>query len=62
MNDTSKGEPLSEKTYKDVIAHLKNENKDIFRHIINAGQEFQNAMYVYMGDFMEQEMVPDSYD
>ena len=38
MKDTTKGEPLSEKTYKDVIAHLKKKNKNMFRHINKAGQ------------------------
>ena len=62
MKDTTKGQPLSEKTYKDVIAHLKKNNKKMFRHINKAGQDFQNAMFVYMADFMSQEMVPDTYD
>ena len=35
---------------------------NMFRNINKAGQEFKNAMYVYMADFMEQEMVPDTYD
>ena len=62
MKDTTKEEPLSEKTYKDVIAHLKKKNKNMFRHINKAGQDFQNAMFVYVADFMSQEMVPDTYD
>ena len=31
LKDTTKGEPLSEKTYKDVLAHLKKKNKKMFR-------------------------------
>ena len=34
----------------------------MFRHINKAGQYFQDAMYIYMGDFMANEMVPDTYD
>ena len=34
----------------------------MFRHISKAGEEFQDAMFIYMGDFMAQEMVPDTYD
>ena len=62
MKDTTKGEPLSVKTYKDVLKHLKNKNKNMFRHINKAGEEFQDAMFIYMGDFMAQEMVPNTYD
>ena len=32
----------------------------MFCHINKAGQDFQNAMFVYMADFMPQEMVPDT--
>ena len=48
MKDTTKGVPLSEKTYKDVLNHLKKKNKKVFRHINKAGQDFQDAMFVYM--------------
>ena len=34
----------------------------MFRHLDKAGEEFQDAMYVYMGGYMEQEMVPDTFD
>ena len=34
----------------------------MFRHITKAGQYFQDAMYIYMADFMNNEMVPDTYD
>ena len=34
----------------------------MFLYINKAGEEFQNAKYIYMGDFMAQEMVPDTYD
>ena len=34
----------------------------MFRHINKAGQDFQNAMFVYMAHFMSQEMVSDTYD
>ena len=62
MKDTTKGEPLSVKTYKDVLKHLKNRNKDMFRHINKAGEEFQDTMFIYKGDFMAQQMVPNTYD
>ena len=62
MKDTTKGEPLSEKTYKDVLNYLNKKNKKMFRHINKAGQDFQDAMFVYMSDFMSQEMVPDTYN
>ena len=41
MNDTTKGEPLSMKTYKDVLKHLKKKNKKMFRHINKSGELFQ---------------------
>ena len=34
----------------------------MFCHITKAGQYFQDAMYIYMADFMNNEMVPDTYD
>ena len=40
MNETTKGEPLSEKTYKDMIAHLKDLKTNMFRHINQVGPEF----------------------
>ena len=43
------------KNIKNVKAHLKKKNKNMFRHI-------NNAMVVYMADFLSQEMVPDTYD
>ena len=49
-------------TYKTVIKHLKNKNKNMFHHINKAGTYFQDAMFIYMADFMAQEMVPDTYD
>ena len=54
IKDTTKGEPLSVKTYKDV----RTKNKNIFHHINKAGEEFQDAMFIYMA----QEMVPDTHD
>ena len=62
MKDITKGEPLSAKTYKAVLKHLKNKNKNMFRHITKAGQYFQDAMYIYMADFMDNELVPDTYN
>ena len=62
MNNTTKEEPLSKKTYKDMLKHLKNKNKNMFCHINKAGEEFQDAISIYMGDFMAQEIVPDTYD
>ena len=61
MKDTTKGEPLMVKTYKAVLKHLKKKNKNMFRHITKAGQYFQDAMYIYMADFMDNELVPDTY-
>ena len=34
----------------------------MLRHINKAGEEFQDTMFIYMGDFMAQEMVPDTND
>ena len=62
MNDTTKGEPLTMETYKTVLKHLKNKDKNKFRHINKAGAYFQNATFIYMADFMAQEMVPDTSD
>ena len=62
MNDTTKGEPLALETYKAVLKHLKKKKKNMFRHITKAGQYFQDAMYIYMADFMDNELVPDTYD
>ena len=61
MNDTTKGEPLRVKTYKDVLKHLKNKNKNMFRHINKSGEQFQYAMFIYLGDFIAQEIVPYTY-
>ena len=60
MKDKTKGEPLSLKTYKAVLKHIK--NKSMFRHINKAGALFKQAMYVYMSHFMNNELVPDTYD
>ena len=46
MKDKTKGAPLSAKTYKAVLKHLKNKNKNMFRHITKAGQYFQDAMFI----------------
>ena len=46
MNDT---------TYKDVLKHLKKKS-------YKCGELFQDAMFIYMADFMAQEIVPDTYD
>ena len=56
----TKGEPLSVKTNQDVLKHLK--NKNMFCQINKLGTHFQNAMFIYMADFMAQEIVPDTYD
>ena len=34
----------------------------MFRHITKAGQDFQDAMFDDMSDFMSHEMLPDTYD
>ena len=34
----------------------------MFRHIIKAGMDFQDAMFDYMADFIFNKMVPDTYD
>ena len=62
IKDNTNGEPLSEKTYRDVLNHLQKKYKRMFRHIKKAGQDFQDIMFVYMSDFMFQEMVPDTYN
>ena len=59
MKDATKGEPLSDKTYKDVLKLLKRKNKKMFRNIT---KDFQDAMFDYVSDFMSYEMVPDTYD
>ena len=46
--------------YKTILKHLKNKNKNMFCHINEAGPYFQDAMFIYMADFMAQEMVPDT--
>ena len=48
MKDKTKGDPLSAKTYKAVLKHLKKKNKNTFHHITKAGQYFQDALYIYM--------------
>ena len=60
IKDTTKGEPLTVEKYNTVLKHLTNKNKNMFRHINK--QFFQDAMYLYMVDFMANEMVPDTYD
>ena len=62
IKDTTKGEPLNLETYKTVLKHLKNKNENMFLHITKAGQYFQDAMFIYMADFMENELVTDTYD
>ena len=59
MKDTTKGEPLSDKTYRDVLKLLKRKNKKMFRNIT---KDFQDAMFDYMADFIFNEMVPDTYE
>ena len=34
----------------------------MFCHINKAGQFFQGAMYIYMSNFMNNELVPDTFD
>ena len=62
MKDKTKGERLSLKTYKAVLKHIKKKNKNMFRHINRAGEQFKQAMFVYMSHFMNNELVPDTYD
>ena len=62
MKDKTKGERLSIKTYKAVLKHIKKKNKNMFRHINKAGEQFKHAMFVYMSHFMNNELVPDTYD
>ena len=62
MNDTTKGKPLAIKNVQDVLKHLKKKNKNMFRHINKSGTFFQDAVFIYLADFMAQEMVPDTYD
>ena len=56
------GEPLTDKTYRKVLKHLKKRNKKMFRHITKAGMDFQDAIFDYMADFIYHEMVPERYD
>ena len=46
MNDTTKGEPLTVKTYQDVLKHLKKKEKNMFRHINKSGTLFQDALFI----------------
>ena len=55
-------EPLTDKNYRDVLAHLKKSNKNIFRQITKAGMDFQDAIFNYMADFLFNEMLLDTYD
>ena len=55
-------EPLKKETYRKVLKHLKKNNKKMFRHINKAGQEFQDAMFEYMADLVNNETVPEQYD
>ena len=48
MKDKTKGEPLSLKTYKAVLKHIKKKNKKMFRRINKAGELFKQVMYIYM--------------
>ena len=32
----------------------------MFRHLTKAGQYFQDAMHIYIADFMDNELVPDT--
>ena len=34
----------------------------MFRHINKAGELFKQAMFTYMSHFMNNELVPDTYD
>ena len=52
-------EPLKDKTYRKVLAHLKKRNKRMFRHITKAGMDFQDAIFDYMADLIYYEMVPE---
>ena len=52
MNDTTKGEPLTVKTFKYVLTHLKNKNKKMYRHINRSGEQFQHPrchVYIHGG-------------
>ena len=62
MKDNTKGETLSLKTYKAVLKHIKKKKKNIFRHINKTGELFKHTMYVYMSKFMNNELVPDTYN
>ena len=62
MKDKTKGERLSMKTYKAVLKHIKNKNENMFCHINKAGELFKQAMFTYMSRFMNNELVPDTYD
>ena len=53
-------EPLETSTWRKVLIHFK--NKDMFRHINKAGQDFADAMFDYMADFIFNKLVPDTYD
>ena len=62
MTGEKKGEKLQIKTWKAVLKHIKNKNKNMFRHLNKAGEGFKYAMFIFMSHLMNNELVPDTYD
>ena len=48
MSRQTKGEKLSIDTWKAVLKHIKQKNKNMFRHLNKAGDRFKYAMYMFM--------------
>ena len=45
MKDLTKGEKLKMKTYKAVLKHITNKNKNMFCLINKPGEQFKYAMF-----------------
>ena len=62
MSRQTKGDKLSLDTWKAVLKHIKQKNKNMFRHLNKAGDRFKYAMYMFMAHLLNNEMVPETYD
>ena len=62
MSRQTKGDKLSLDTWHAVLKHIKQKNKNMFRHLNKAGDRFKYAMYMFMAHLLNNEMVPETYD
>merc|ERR1711892_1510108 len=58
----TKGEDLSVDTWQAVLKHIKQKNKNMFRHLNKGGDKFKYAMYMFMSHLINNDMVPETYD